>query len=367
MIKLDERKYYIFPCTSTKEEAIIKYKESIKNDNRFEDTVDDDLLTVEEDFNSYYFFEADIYNHNYYYVNKLKGEKIDGKLDIHYQMSDPEFLINGLDKKNANEDPLNEYIKPKYKSSFDSFLLGIKEKAITSIYYRHNAHPSKNVYVDFDLIDGFDSLKLDIYIERILVFRYHQVSTKKDYISIYSLYKDEFYTLEFVNNHKYNDYLKIYRRPIEYIPKSLLDYYYIDSYNTYIDVNKKLEYETYQTILSKVKDNVDFPGYTSYNSYLNMGIYFFKNRTYLKKININVKELKRKIYLAYLSLKHNAESGLFLYECACLGLLEDNALSTKLKYLNYSYKLKNPKAKKILYEHYKEPRYYNEYFIKKYS
>ena len=364
---MDERKFYIFPSTSSKEEALKKYKEKIQSDERYDNQIDEELLTIEEDFNSYYFFEADIYNHSYYYIDKLKGEKTDGKLDIHYQMSDPEFLLNGLDKKDGIEDAENEYVKPKYKSSFDAFLNGIKEKALTNIYFRHNAHPSKNVYVDFDLIDGFDNFKLDIYIERILIFRYHQASTKKDYISVYSLYKKEFYTFDFISSKPYLDFLKIYKKPIEYIPENLRDYYFKDSYKTYLDVNKKLEYESYQAILDKVRSNVDYPDYASYNSYLNMGIYYFKNRGYLKKVNININELKKKIYLAYLSLRYNEDSGLFLYDCACLGLLEDNSLEYKLKLLNYSYKLKNPKAKKILYEHYKEPRFYNEFLIKKYS
>ena len=95
---MDERKFYIFPSTSSKEEALKKYKEKIQSDERYDNQIDEELLTIEEDFNSYYFFEADIYNHSYYYIDKLKGEKTDGKLDIHYQMSDPEFLLNGLEK-----------------------------------------------------------------------------------------------------------------------------------------------------------------------------------------------------------------------------------------------------------------------------
>ncbi len=364
---MDKRNFYIFPSTSSKEEALKKYKDRIKEDTRFDDNVDEELLTIEEDFISYYFFEADIYNHNYYYADNLKAEKVDGKLDIHYQMSDPEFMLNGLDKKHAILNNEDEYIKPKYKTSFDTFIEGIKEKATTSIYYRHNAHPSKNVYVDFDLIDGFDNFKVDIYIEKILIFRYHQANTKKDFVSIYSLFKNDFYTLDFISSKDYLDYLKLYKKPIEYVPRAYLDYYHKDSYSTYKDVNKKLEFESYQAILKKVRDNVDYPGYASYGSYLNMGIYYFRNRAYLKKIDININDLNRKIYLAYLSLKYNEESGVFLYECACLGLLDNNSLQNKLKLLGYSYRLKNPKAKRILYEHYKEPRFYNEAMIKKYS
>jgi hypothetical protein len=367
---MDERNYYLFDNAITHEEALSIYIDKIKKDNRYINEIDETLITVEEDYNVYYFFDADIIDHSYYYIDKENNIKVDGKIDLYNNKSDPLFLLNNLSKydSNAKLDDFNNYIyEEKYKEALGLFLEELKDKAITTICKKHNNQPSKYVHIDIDLISGFTNYKLDVYIEKVYIFRYRSTVSKKDFISILSSVSKEFYSFEFIYNNEFNKYLKLYKRPLSYIPKTFIDYYYMDGFNTYVNVNKKLEFETYKSILAKIKENIEYEDYTPYNEYLYAGIFYFKISSYLKKMNTDNNELKKKIYLAYLTLNYQASSGLFLYECATLGLLEDNSVNYKIKLLNYSYKLKNLMAKKLLYEHYKNPRYYDERLLKKYS
>lgn len=367
---MDERNYYLFNNVITQDEALTLYIDKIKTDNRFISEIDESLITIEEDYNVYYFFDADIIDHSYYYIDKEKNIKVDGKIDLYNIKSDPLFLLNNLSKHDYNTklDDYNDYLhEEKYKEALDVFIEELKDKAITNICKKHNSQPSKNVHIDIDLISGFTNFKLDVYIEKIYIFRYRSAVSKKDYISILSSVNKEFYSFEFIHNEEFNRYLKLYKRTLSYIPKSFVDYYYIDGFNTFINVNEKLKYETNKTIINKIKENIEYEDYTPYNEYLFAGIFYFKITSYLKKLNTESEELKKKIYLAYLTLNHQQSSGLFLYECATLGLLENNSLSYRLRLLYYSYKLKNLMAKKLLYEHYKNPRYYDEKLLKKYS
>lgn len=367
---MDEKNYYLFDTVITKDEALELYINKIKSDNRFINEIDETLITIEEDYNVYYFFDADIANHSYYYIDKEKDIKVDGKIDLYNMKSDPLFLLNNLNKHDSNkklEDYSDDLHKEKYKEALDIFLEELKDKAITTICQKHNNQPSKYVHIDIDLISGFTNYKLDVYVEKVYIFRYRSSFSKKDYVSVLSSVNKEFYSFEFIYNNEFEKYLKLYKRTLSYIPKTVIDYYYIDGFNTYINVNEKLQYETYKSILKKIRENIEYEDYTPYNEYLYAGIFYFKISSYLKKLNTDSSELKKKIYLAYLTLNYQPLSGLFLYECATLGLLENNSINYRLKLLNCSYKLKNLMAKKLLYEHYKNPRYYDERLLKKYT
>lgn len=367
---MDEKNYFLFNSNITKDEALELYKNKIKEDKRYIKELDETILTIEEAFNVYYFFEADIVDHSYYYIDKEKSIKVDGKIDLYHIKSDSLFLLNNLSKYDSNvklEDSIDYIEEDKYKLALNLFLDELKDKAITTICKKHNNHPSKHVHLDIDLISGFTNFKLDAYIEKVYIIRYRSVFNKNDYVSILSAVNKDFYSFEYVYNNEYNKYLKLYKRPLSYIPKTFIEYYYIDGFNVYININKKLEYETYNSILNKIKENIEYEDYTPYNEYLYAGIFYFRISSYLKKLVIDSNDLKKKIYLAYLTLSYQAGSGLFLYECATLGLLENNSINYRIKLLNYSYKLKNLMAKKLLYEHYKNPRYYDEKLVKKYS
>ena len=367
---MDEKNYYLFDTNMTKEEALELYKNKIKNDIRYVKEIDDTVITIEEGYNVYCFFDADIIDHSYYYIDKEKSIKVDGKIDLYHLKADSLFLLNNLNRYDPNI-KLEEYKlyvnEEEYKLALNAFLEELKDKALTTIYKKHNTHPSKYVHIDIDLISGFTNFKLDVYIEKIYTFRYRSMLSKNDYVSCLSTLNKEFYSFEYIYNNEYNKYFKLYKRTLSYIPKDFIDYYYIDGFNVYLNVNKKLEYETYNSILNKIKENIEYEDYTPYNEYLYAGIFYYKISSYLKKLNTDSNDLKKKIYLSYLTLNYQASSGLFLYECATLGLLENNSINYRLKLLSYSHKLKNLVAKKLLYEHYKNPRYYDEKMVKKYS
>ena len=369
-MKLDERNYYLFDTTITSQEALELYKTKITADNRYIHELDESLITIEEDYNVYYFFDAEIFDHSYYYIDKVKNIKVDGKIDLYCVKTDSNFLLNNLNKYDTStkiEDYINYIDDGEYKKVLLEFIEELKDKSITNICKKHNNKPSKNVHIDIDLISGFSNFKLEVYMEKVYNIRYRSNQNKNDYVSILSTITKNFYVFNFIYNDEYNKYLKLYKRPITYIPKSFLEYYYIDGFDVYNNVNKKLEFETYNSILKKIKENIEFEDYSPYNEYLYAGIFYFKIASYLKKLNCDSNDLKKKIYLSYLTLNYQSTSGLFLYECACLGLLEDNSINYKIKLLNCSFKLKNLTAKKCLYEHYKNPRYYDERMVKKYS
>ena len=69
----------------------------------------------------------------------------------------------------------------------------------------------------------------------------------------------------------------------------------------------------------------------------------------------------------YLTCNYQNRSGYRLAEFTDIGLLEDNSLKNKIRLLDISYKLGNIEAKKQLFEHYLKPKYYSEYYIKRYS
>ena len=64
-MKLDERNYYLFDTTITSQEALELYKAKITADNRYIHELDESLITIEEDYNVYYFFDAEIFDHSY--------------------------------------------------------------------------------------------------------------------------------------------------------------------------------------------------------------------------------------------------------------------------------------------------------------
>lgn len=346
------------------------YKESISKDDRFINHIDESILTIEEKYFAYYNLDACINNHPYYYKNKLNNEECDGQVDICYVQTDKYFILNELVKNNAiqiddaNFDILNV---ESYDNCYKKFISSLKNKALELISKKHNIKPSRYNYIDVGLFDGFSKFEEEIYFERVYIFRYKSIQKKKDFISVFSCYNKKFYQLEFPYSQEYLEYYRLYKRPIEYIPSELLDLYYKDSFKAYKSTRKKLLFEQRDVILKKIKKSLNYESYSMYEDYLNSGIFYFKINRYLKKINTEDGDLKRKIYMAYLTLNYKKESGLFLYDCANLNLLDDKGNSMKIKFLECSYKLKNMRAKKILYDYYSMPINYNPALIKKYS
>ncbi len=210
-------------------------------------------------------------------------------------------------------------------------------------------------------------LEIKYIYESVYIIRYRDKTQNKDYVSIYSSYHNDFYSFDFVKSNEYLEYKRKYARPISYIPKEFIELYYADSFKVYIQTINRLRYSSKREILRKIRINTKYIDNLEYKEYLYMGIYYFKIRKYLKKIKIDSNDIKRKIYLSYLCLYHNENAGLFLFECGKLGILNNCKIGYLIGLLKISYSLGSLEAKKLLYEQYSLPRYYDEYFINKYS
>lgn len=367
---MEEKKYFLFKELLTEDKALEMFKKAVLEDTRFIDTVDDKFLTVEQKYNSYYFFDCDINNHPYFFKNKQTDESYDGKMDIRYSMSDKDFILNELNKKDGFETDSGEYPEvdlEKRSRVYKEFIEGIKDRALRNITAKHNAKPSKWIHIDISPLEGFHRYSEYVYFEKIYIFRYRNEQRKTDFVSILSACKLEFYEFDFVKTSVYQEFLTKYKRPVGPVPKEYMDYYYIDAFRIYSQMNQRLEFETSKNILKKIRNNIRYENYSLYKEYLETGIFYYRIQNYLKKLNVAEKPLKYHIYMAYLTLKHQKESGYFLYECADLGLLHKNAIQDKLRFLEYSCRLGNLKAKKALYEHYSFPLYFNPVMVKKYS
>ncbi len=367
---MEERNYFIFEEQMSQEQAFEQFKNELANDSRFESSFDEKLLTIEEKYIAYYFFQCNLLNHAYFFKNKQTGESFDGKMDVSYSSSDPEFVLNELVKTQAvSYDTPKEFVldNNKYEIRFKEVIEKIKEKFLINICSKHNIKPSKAIHIDISPLEGFHDFICDTYYEKVFVFRYRNEQRKKDFVSVLSAYKKEFYQFDFVKSESFLQFLTKYKRPLEYIPSFYYDWYYKDSFMVYNQVNKRLEFDTYKGILKKIKDNIQYDSYSSYEDYLKSGIYYYRIRKYLKKLPVVDKPLKYHIYLAFLTLKYQMNSGYFLYECACLNLIEKNSINDKVRFLEYSYHLGSLEAKRALYEHYSLPLYFDANMIKKYS
>lgn len=354
-----------------KNNALLLFKKKIKEDSRFINDINDNLLTIEEKYQVYVYYEGYLHNHSYFIKNDISSKSINGNIDLMTNYISPLFLLNGLSKNmeyNEIEDLLEPiYNKKELDSDFNNFITIVKDKLIQDVCNKHNIKPSKGIFVDVAPIEGFHSLDEILYFERIYEFHYRDKSRKKDYVSILSSVTNNFFKLEFVYNEKYTTYLKYFKRPISYIPKEYIEYYYIQGFDTYLHMKNKLNYSKEIEIYKQVKGNISHLEYKKYKDYLYTGIFYFKIKSYLSRLSIDNEDIKKKIYLSYLTLKYNKESGLFLYECSLLNLLPDNSIPTRLRFLRISYSLGSLDAKTCLYRHYCKPIYYDEKAINKYS
>lgn len=367
---MEEIKHYLFDDKISKEEAYALYKEKILKDDRFINAIDDDYLTIEEKYIAYYTFDACVNNHPYYFKNKMTNEAFDGHIDISHIQTDKGLILNELIKSDAkliDEPSFVLYEAGGYQDAYKCFIATLKARALEMITKKHNIKPCRSYHIDIGLLEGFSDMKREIYYERIYIFRYKNEQRKKDFVSIFSCHKKDFYKLDFIYSVEYLEYLKGYKKPIEYIPDEFIDLYYIDSFNAYKSTKKKMEFEEPNVILKKIRENINYDSYSLHSDYLNSGVYFFKIKKYLKKLQVANSPIKKHIYMSYLTLRFQAESGLFLYDCATMGLLGKRGNGMKLKFLEFSFRLGNLRAKKILYEYYSMPINYNQAQIRKYS
>lgn len=365
-----KKTFYILPQKMSEEEAYEAFENELMINKKYKSNYNKSSLKLEVMYRAYYFFDSRIDSLPYFYINEETGEKYNGKIDVSCILNDSEFIVNELNKKDfiiyeGNE--LCVHNKKSYDAAYRNLIKKLKDKAYTSIVNNHNLKRNMKVHIDVAPFEEINTCRLDIYYERIYIFKYKQQSIRKEYVCILSDYYQCFYQFEFDKSEEYINYLKKYKIPLESIPKQYLDVYYTISYNSYLSVIKKLQFESSRGLYKKIKSNIDYEEYSLYIDYLYSGIFYFKNKKFLSRINTKVDSLKERILLSFLTLSFQSGSGMFLYECAKLYLLEDSSVKKQIYFLKKSYKLGSLEAKKLLYDHYNEPMYYDEVAINKYK
>ena len=357
---------YLLNSILNKEEALELYLNSIKNDARFINDFDIDLITIEEKYNCYGFYKSFIKDLKYYIKDKLNDKVINKVIDMNTEYSSSSFILNELSKDDSsifNED-VEIYNNDTFSNEYKFFLDKINERINKAIYEINRITPNKNVFTDIEAIKDFENYIEDLYYEKIYVIRFRG-NRKNDFVSILSSVNKNFYELDFEKSLDYLEYLK-HGRLFMIVPKYYLDFYDYEAFKAFMMAKKMLVHMSKSEILAKVKVNIKNPMNALYSEYLLLGIYYFKIRGYIKKLDINSNNLKERIYLSYLALSYNKAAGMFLYECSKLGLLEDNSIQNQLKLLNKSYSLGSMHAKKNLYLHYSSYLYFDKNKLNKY-
>lgn len=370
MVIIIESSLFLFPDSLTIEEGKELFINKIISDERFTNEVVEDRLNIIDTYYGYYNYDLRIVDYPYY-IKEIRGDySYDGKANVNVSYTDPKFILNEFNKKKRVEledkDKINLFDE-NHKDEIYKTVLKQIEKKVIGIALESSNKRRKDVRLEIGLIDKFDECKVEEYYEHILVFYYKSDERKKDFISVLSLHTKEFYTLEFEHSKEYLEFYSKYKRPSVYIPQSFIDFYYQKAFISYLNMQNKLKYESSTKILRKIKDGLGYKDYTPYQEYLDLGIYYFRQNKYLNKYESNYINLKERIYLSYLTLYYNKESGIFLANCTDLDLLDNNDVNYKLKLLRISYGLKSLEAKALLFKHYSSLLFYDEYKIKKYT
>ncbi|MGM9969150.1 MAG: hypothetical protein ACI35S_02000 [Anaeroplasma sp.] len=362
---------YLFEKKLSLDEALTLYISSIKDDHRFKNDIDEKLISIEEKCYGYAFYDGFLHNQAYFIKKMDEESSIDGKIDLYISHSSGPFILHNLKKSfnvlSVEQLPQKVENERELKESFDIFINKTTEKLKFDICDRHHITPSRSIHIDIAPIENFDKLLKEYYYEIVYEIHYRDKTKKKDYVSVLSSVTSKFYRFEYVLSNSYMEFLKYFKRPIVHIPKEYIEYYYIDSFKVYESMNEKLNYSKKEDIYKKIRTNIEYCEYSQYKDYLYTGIFYFKIKKYLSKVIIDNDEIKRKIYLCFLTLNFNPESGIFLYKCGLYRLLPDNDIKKLIKYLKISYSLGSMEAKRLLYLHYNSSQYYDLYFVKKYS
>lgn len=352
-----------------KDEIIKIYKDKIVKSSKFINEINDELISVEEGFYLYCFMYGKVRDLEYYVLVDKKN--IDGKIDVEIDYPSGMFLFNGLKRNNYQEvsglDDLFIFNKEDIDKLDNEFINAFNERCIDSICQRHKVIlTDKKNKIDITPIREFEILDKEFYLEK--VYKIHYVTNKKNYVSVISGVSGKFYYLDFIYSDIYNDFLKKYKYPIVYIPDMLKDIYYDKSFDVYVKTLDELRYIKERELFNKIKENYLNVNHPNYYFYLLQGIFYFKKKSFLKYYQINKNDdIRYVLFDLYLTCYYQADSGYKLYEYSGVGLLEDNSLKNIIRLLEISFKLGNVYAKKILFDHYHKPKYYNEYYIKRYS
>lgn len=351
------------------EKILDMYNKKIKESPKFISEIDPELISIEEGYYLYCFMYGKVKDLDYYVLMDKKNNS--GKIDVELDYPSSMFLFNGLKREDYKDieslDGIYIFNKDDISVCENEFIEKINDRCIESICERHRVIlTDKSNKIDVVPIREFDVFDKEFYLEKI--YKIHYVTNKKNYISIVSGVSGKFYSLEFIYSQMYEDFYKRYKNPIVYIPKLLKDVYYDKSFDIYLKTIDELRYIKEKDLYKKIKDNYLNVNHPNYYFYLLQGIFYFKKKQYLKYYKVNTNnDYQFLLFDLYLTCNYQSNSGYLLYEYSGIGLLEDNSLRNIIRLLEVSYKLGNVNAKKILFEHYHKPKYYSEYYIKRYS
>lgn len=358
---------FVFRKAIEQEDILLKLKEKLAQDKRFISEVETKQIAVTEGFLVYPFFEGRIKNLEYLIVQNEKQKS--GVIDAHCSLAARDFILRELSSKDFVLEELdlleyNIFNREDIEAYEKEFIQRILDKTMKSICKRHNLvlTDRKNI-IDISPIKDFEEYTKKYFLEEVYQIDYFIKHHKKPYRCVYSAYKDEFYAFSFPNSKEYEEFYKLYRRPIVSLPKEYFESYYQLAFEVYLNTKEELNFMKPSELLTKVKKNIKYKEYSKYEDYLNKLIFYFKRKSYLTEYPYKGNSLKEEIFYCYLTLWHNPQSGYRLAELVSNYLIQDRYL----RLLEISAKQGNTAAKKALFEYYSEPKNYNEYYIKRYS
>ncbi len=355
-------KYRIIHNNSLEDARSLYYK---LLDNSEYITLDDKNLLIEKNYYLYMFFDGAIQNLRFFYTSN--NENSNGTIDVALVMSSPLSIKNRINKDMRLQEISEEIIpfnKNAYQEDKKLFITEINNKAYENAFSLIKCNKSKENKIDIEPIKDFSRLEEKYVYEEIYIFKY--VLNGIDYISIYSTANNIFYDFNFPKSESFLEYVKLHGRPISHIPKSYYNLYYSIGYRVYLNVLEIFKYSNEKELLKKIKKGLNKAS-NMFNEYIEILIFYYKYNKALKYLDDNNDNIKIKILYNYLSLKYKKQSGVYLYNCCKLNLLDKNDLNAKLKYLEISYSLKGEIAKNLLYQHYSNYAYFNERKKERYS
>ncbi|MDE6241204.1 MAG: hypothetical protein K2M08_02150 [Anaeroplasmataceae bacterium] len=358
---------YVFRKDLEKEEIIEKYKSRILNDPKFDTEINLEQISITSGFLVYPFIDGNIKNLEYLVLRD--GKQKSGVIDASCSLVSKDFLLHELSIKDFKEEEhnINEYniFNVKDIEIYEKeFIKRLLEKTERSICQRHNLIlTERKNSIDISPIKTFNEFNKKYYLEEVYCLDYFSKKHRKPFKSMYSSITDSFYSIDFKRSEQFMDFYKEFKRPVVYVPKEYLEYYYDLAFNVYIATKEELKYIKPSLLLSKIRKNIKYKEYSKYSEYLNQLIFYFKRKEYLKEFTNAQEGLKKDIFYSYLTLKHNPQSGYHLAELVLNHVVEDNYL----KLLDISARQGNTLAKKALFEYYSEPKNYNSYYVKRYS
>lgn len=358
---------YVYRKEMNQEELILKYQNKILSNPKYDSNICKEQISITEGFLVYPFMDGIIKNLAYLVIRK--GKQQTGVIDVSCNLASRDFMLRELSLKSFIQEPrpIEDFtiFNAKDIETYEKeFINRILEKATKAICKRHNVVLTDRTNdIDISPIQKFEELEKRYYLEEVYFIDYFSKKHKKPYKSVFSPLMNDFYSFDYKKSEVYEQFYKLYKRPIVYIPKDYLDHYYSIAFQTYLITIEELKYIKPSQLLTKLRKNVKYKEYSKSNEYLHQLIFYFKKKDYLKELAYQKSSLINDVFYYYLTLQYNPQSGYQLAELVKNNVIEDNWL----RLIEKSNRLGHTLSKKELYEYYSEPKNYNAYYLKRYS